>query len=295
MSRLAVLLGPLAMLTGCFYPVYYPDAPRYDYGYVASPDAPARAYFEPTEPVAAPEPPPPPPPAAAAVSEAPPIENDATIVKLRRERDAAQKALDDYADECRRRRSAPVARPPRPVPNADTPARGVTDLGLSLGARALYDPIDDSSVMATFGLGVTHWFAGSSAALDLGLGYAGFVETDASADRYFSTFEGSAGLRFKIASIDNGRSRGGRAFYIGGGVMLLEADDTFEPFAGGTVSDYDSATGTYGCVGVHLGDGRGTGSCDFELRQVSGTSYSTFGTERSSDGIDFLLRLSMSF
>jgi len=286
MRRLAVLLVPLAMLTGCFFPVYYPDAPRYDYGYVASPEGSARAYFEPTEPVVVAEPPPPPPGA--------PNDDDATMVKLRRDRDAAQKALDDYAAERRRRRLVPVARPPRAAPPARVPMRGVTDLGLSLGARALDDPIDDSSVMATFVLGVSHRFAGSHAALDLGLGYAGFVETDDVADRYFSTFEASAGLRLIVASVDRGLPSGYRAFYIGGGVMTVEADDTFEPFAGESVSDTDSATGTYACAGIRF-SGAGTGCCDFEVRQVDGTSYSTFGTERSSDGIEFLLRLSTSF
>ncbi|MHC4250298.1 MAG: hypothetical protein ACYS9X_14315, partial [Planctomycetota bacterium] len=102
----AILLIPFAMLTGCFCPAYYPEARRYHYA--PGPYPSAQVYLEPTAPVAAarPETPPPPAPAAPTMGEGAPVAYggyDATMRKLQRERDAAQKALDDYTVEYHRR------------------------------------------------------------------------------------------------------------------------------------------------------------------------------------------------
>jgi hypothetical protein len=290
----AALLIPFAMLTGCFYPAYYPEAPRH--GYIPGPYASTPVYLEPTEPVvtAEPETAPPPAPAAPTIGQVVPVAYDSTMRRLQRERDAAQKALDDYAAECYRRSLAREARARR-VDAAVAPSMPAsTSLGVALGVRALDAPIDDSSTMATFGLGLTHCFAGSCAALDLGLGYAGFVETGETVDRRFSTFEATAGLRLMLSSIASGRPNDRASLYVGGGVMAVEVDDSFDDLEGETVSESDSATGSYACIGVRFG-GTGTGCGDFEIRQVMDTSYSTYGQERSSDGVELLLRFAATF
>lgn len=287
MKGLAILLISFVTLTGCFFPTYYPVVPGGHY--FPEPHASTQAYPEPMQPGVTTRPQAEAP--AAAVAPPPggraPAAHDETMRRLRRERDAAQKALDDYTIEYSRWSLSPGAATPHASAHRRT-SMPFTSMGLTLGARALDTPIDDSEVLATIGLAVTHHFAGSQVVLDLGLGYAGFISTDELADRYLTTCEASAGLRLMSSSVDHRRPNGNTVFYIGGGALAIAIDDTFDPVIGESFSEGDSATGGYACVGVHYRDN--VVGCDFEVRKVMGTSYSTFGQEKSSDGIELLLR-----
>jgi hypothetical protein len=288
MNKLITFAVACAAVSGCFYPYSYFPAPGYHYVPGAGPSV--QVYPPAAPPPAAVQPATPAPSSTLETQAA----HEARLRELQAKRDEAQRALDLYAAQGYRS-PAVAMRPAYPV----TVRQPLSSLGLSIGARALNTPIDDHESLLNVGLGLSHRIAGTSVSLDFAVANAGFIEVGELTDRVFTGLEFSAGLRLTGAQPDAGRAgypyqRG--AWYVGGGSVALEIIDTVEDsFTGAVIAESTaSASGSYVCAGIHY-QGNSIGSSEVELRQVMGTTYSTYGSAKSSDGVELLFRLAFVF
>jgi len=293
-----------------------------------TPAAPAQPYaYQPAQRLPYPPPPPhlrSPAPAAPAPQRRGIVAHEVRLRELQQKRDQAQKELDDYLASCERERAAaiqpaptprtiygrptPLVPPVPPVPPVSVapavPAararRPLSGIGFTFGARSLDQEIDGVSTLGSFGLNFSHRLRDSSLVVDLSFARAGFTETDELGmmdDRVFGSFEASAGVRFMSdMSRRAGHARGGSAWYIGLGAMDLNIVDRYEDsVSGDTITEeITTASGSYASAGMHF-EGRHFGGGDIEVRQVMDTAFTTYGVERSADGLEVLARLAFIF
>ena len=297
MKKLIAVCWLAGASAGCFGPYWYPMVPSNSYA------VPVPGAVAPRPDVAAPVPPAVSPDLAS---------HEAALRELAARRDAAQKALNEYASLLEQQRrsfvrvapapAAMIAAAPAPAAmSAAAPAtarqRPLTSFGISCGLRALETPFPETEGLVTFGLTLSHRLAGTSLALDLAAADAGFILEGETTDRVFSGIETSIGLRLMStpAAPANAWCRP-PVYYVGGGVVNLQVyDEIQDPFTAETVSeDTASSGGTYACIGVAY-QSLDCASTEFELRQTMGTQFTTFGQPKSSDGLELLLRFSLCF